>query len=104
MPDAPPYSKTFQRLLGFLRPYRLSLAVSVVLAVGYQAAGLMATYLTGSVAAALQAGERHRLPWLVGAIVALGVARAVTMGGRRFISGHQALGGCSARRCAPPGW
>jgi ATP-binding cassette subfamily B protein len=92
MPDAPPYSTTFQRLLGFLRPYRLSLAVSVVLAVGYQAAGLMATYLTGSVAAALQAGERHRLPWLVGAIVALGVARAVTMGGRRFISGHQALG------------
>ena len=92
MPDAPRNSTTFVRLLGFLRPYWLSLAVSVVLAVGYQAAGLIATYLTGSVAAAVEAGERHRLPILVGAIVGLGVVRAVMMGGRRLISGYQALG------------
>ena len=82
MPDAPRNSTTFVRLLGFLRPYRLSLAVSIVLAVGYQAAGLIATYLTGSVAAALEAGERHRLPILVGAILVLGVVRALMMGGR----------------------
>src|SRR5947208_1047951 len=55
------------------------------------AAGLVATYLTGSVAAALEAGERHRLPWLVGEIVALGIVRALMMGGRRLISGYQAL-------------
>jgi ABC-type multidrug transport system fused ATPase/permease subunit len=91
MPDAPRNSQTFLRLLGFLRPYRLSLAVSVVLAIGYQAAGLIATYLTGSVAAALEAGERHRLPWLVGVIVGLGIVRALMMGGRRLISGYQAL-------------
>ena len=92
MPDSPRNSKTFVRLLGFLGSYRLSLVVSIVLAVGYQAAGLVATYLTGSVAAAVEAGQRHRLPWLVGAILALGVARALLMAGRRLISGYQALG------------
>ena len=92
MPDTPRNSKTFVRLLGFLGSYRLSLVVSIVLAVGYQAAGLVATYLTGSVAAAVEAGQRHRLPWLVGAILALGVARALLMAGRRLISGYQALG------------
>jgi len=92
MPAAPRNSKTFLRLLGFLGSYRLSLVLSIVLAVGYQAAGLVATYLTGSVAAAIEAGERHRLVWLVGVILALGVVRALMMAGRRLISGYQALG------------
>jgi ABC-type multidrug transport system fused ATPase/permease subunit len=92
MADAPRNSRTFVRLLGFLGSYRLSLVVSVLLAVGYQAAGLVATYLTGSVAAAIEAGERHRLWLLVGTILVLGVVRALLMGGRRLISGYQALG------------
>jgi ABC-type multidrug transport system fused ATPase/permease subunit len=92
MPDAPRNSRTFVRLLGFLGTYRLSLAASIVLAIGYQAAGLVATYLTGSVAGALKTGERHRLPWLVGTILVLGIVRALMMGGRRLISGYQALG------------
>jgi ATP-binding cassette subfamily B protein len=79
-------------LLGFLGSYRLSLVVSIVLAIGYQAAGLVATYLTGSVAAAVKASERHRLPLLVGAILVLGIVRALLMAGRRLISGYQALG------------
>jgi ABC-type multidrug transport system fused ATPase/permease subunit len=87
----PRYSRTFARLLGFLRPYRLSLAVSVVLAVGSQAAGLVAVYLTGSVTGALQQHERSRLPWLVALIVALGLGRALMMAGRRLIAGRQAL-------------
>ena len=91
-PAAPRYRTTFVRLLAFLRPYKVSMTVSVVLAVGSQAAGLIATYLTGSVAAALQHHERHRLPWLVGAILALGAVRALMMGGRRLIAGEQALG------------
>jgi ABC-type multidrug transport system fused ATPase/permease subunit len=91
-PEAPRYRTTFVRLLAFLRPYKLSLAVSVVLAVGSQAAGLIATYLTGSVAAALQHHERHRLPWLVAAILVLGAVRALMMSGRRLIAGRQALG------------
>jgi ABC-type multidrug transport system fused ATPase/permease subunit len=91
-PDAPRNRQTFVRLLGFLRPYKLSMAVSIVLAIGSQAAGLVATYLTGSVAAALQHQERHRLPWLVVAILVLGVVRALMMAGRRLIAGEQALG------------
>jgi ATP-binding cassette subfamily B protein len=92
MPDAPRNARTFVRLLGFLGSYRLSLVASIVLAVGYQAAGLVATYLTGSVAAAVEAGERHRLPLLVVINLALGVVRAAMMAGRRLISGYQALG------------
>jgi ABC-type multidrug transport system fused ATPase/permease subunit len=92
MADAPRNSRTFVRLLGFLGSYRLSLVLSIVLAIGYQAAGLIATYLTGSVAATIKAGERHRLTWLVGAILVLGVVRALLMAGRRLISGYQALG------------
>jgi ABC-type multidrug transport system fused ATPase/permease subunit len=92
MADAPRYRTTFLRLLGFLGPYRLSMSVSVVLAVGSQATTLGAAYLTGSIAPALRHGERHRLPWLVGAIVALGLLRAALMVGRRLIAGRQALG------------
>jgi len=91
-PDAPRYRTIFLRLLGFLRPYKVSMAISIVLAIGSQAAGLVATYLTGSVAAALQHHERHRLPWLVVAILVLGAVRALMMGGRRLIAGEQALG------------
>jgi ATP-binding cassette subfamily B protein len=91
VPESPRYRTTFVRLLGFLRPYRLSLVVSILLAVGQQASGLVATYLTGSVAAALVHHERHRLPWLVVFILALGLARAAMMSGRRLIAGKQAL-------------
>ncbi len=89
--ETPQYRTTFMRLVAFLRPYKLSMLVSVVLAIGSQAATLVATFLTGSVAAALVNHERHRLPWLVGAVLALGVARAVMMAGRRLIAGKQAL-------------
>jgi ATP-binding cassette subfamily B protein len=92
MVDAPRYRRTFLRLVAFLRPYKLSMAISVVLAVGSQATTLIAAYLTGSVAPALRHGERHRLPWLVGEIVALGLLRAAMMAGRRLIAGRQALG------------
>jgi ABC-type multidrug transport system fused ATPase/permease subunit len=87
----PRYRTTFIRLVGFLRPYKLSMAISVILAVASQATGIVATFLAGSVADALHHHERHRLPLLVGAILALGAGRALTMGGRRLIAGRQAL-------------
>ena len=90
--ESPRYRTTFVRLLGFLRPYRGSMAVSIVLAVGSQVASLLAIVLTGSIAAALVHHERHRLPWLVGAVLGLGVLRALMMAGRRLIAGNQALG------------
>ena len=91
MTQAPRYRTTFVRLLGFLRPYKWSTAISVVLAIGSQAAALIGVYLTGSVANALTKNEHSEIPWLIGAILVLGVARAGMMAGRRLIAGKQAL-------------
>jgi ATP-binding cassette subfamily B protein len=89
--ETPRYRTTFIRLLGFLRPYKWSMLVSVLLAVGQQAAGLIAVFLTGSVASALVNNHQSRLPWLVAAILGLGLIRAAMMSGRRLIAGKQAL-------------
>jgi len=84
---------TFGRLLGFLRPYRVSLAASVVLAVGAQAAGMTIPWLTGRVIDDALPDRDHGLLVLLVALVAVfGLARALLMVGRRFIAGRQALG------------
>ena len=44
---APATMSTFNRLIGFLRPYRRGLIVSIVLAVGSQAAGIALIWVTG---------------------------------------------------------
>src|SRR6266508_1130108 len=89
----PPYRQTFVRLLGFLRPYKWSLIVSIILAVGSQAAAMAIAFLTGTgLEKALTARSRHDL-YLIGVLVlAVGAARALLMSGRRLISGRQALG------------
>ena len=84
--------RTFVRLIGFLRPYRLGLAVSVVLAVAAQAAQIAIILLSGAAIGAIKSGHHHELWTLIVWIVATGVARAVFMSGRRFIAGNQALG------------
>jgi ABC-type multidrug transport system fused ATPase/permease subunit len=90
-PTAPRYRSTFLRLVAFLRPYKASMIVSIVLAVGSQAAALVAILLTRSVVTALHSHELHRLKWLVAFVVLLGIARALMMSGRRLIAGKQAL-------------
>jgi ATP-binding cassette subfamily B protein len=81
------------RLLSFLRPYRWSLWVSIVLAVGSQLAGIALVAVTGRVIDnAIEPHDTQKLVWLVAVIVVLGVAKAVLMVGRRLISGRQALG------------
>ena len=93
MAETPRYRTTFFRLLGFLRPYKWSLAVSVLLAVGTQAAAIVAAYLTGdALAHVIESNDREALWRLVLAILAVGLARALFMVGRRLISGRQALG------------
>jgi ABC-type multidrug transport system fused ATPase/permease subunit len=93
MPERPPYRRTFARLLGFLRPYKWSLLVSVVLAAASQAAQIAIFAATGRVIdEAIIPRDHHRLRVFVGVIVALGAAKAIFMIGRRFISGRQALG------------
>ena len=86
-------ARTFVRLLRFLRPYRWSLAVSTVLAVLSQAAAIAVLVLTGKVIDELRGDQDgHALAYLILAILAVGLLRAVLMLGRRFISGNQALG------------
>ncbi len=93
MADAtePSYRTIFFRLLGFLRPYRTSMIVSIVLAIGAQAAALVAILLTRSVVSVIRADDLHRLWWYVAGVLALGVARSSMMLVRRFIAGRQAL-------------
>jgi ATP-binding cassette subfamily B protein len=91
--SAVPYRTTFFRLIGFLRPYRRGLIVSIFLAVGSQAAGIALIWVTGRgvIDTALIHRDTHAL-WLdVGEIVGLGIVRAACMLGRRILSGRQAL-------------
>jgi ABC-type multidrug transport system fused ATPase/permease subunit len=88
----PPYRRTFARLLGFLRPYRWSLFVSTVLAIGSQGSQIALYAITGRVIDdAIRPHDENRLWWLLGIILVLGVAKSVLMVGRRLISGRQAL-------------
>jgi ATP-binding cassette, subfamily B, bacterial len=92
-PERPPYRRTFARLLGFLRPYRWSLGVSVVLAVGSQAAAVVTAFLTGAALQhAVDSRDRSGLWLIAGLVLVVGLGRALFMVGRRLISGRQALG------------
>src|SRR6266849_6359850 len=93
MAARPPYRRTFLRLLAFLRPYRASLTVSSLLAAGSQGAQIAIAAVTGSVVDKAIRPHDHRELWLLLSIIlALGVAKAAFMVGRRLISGKQALG------------
>src|SRR5918993_46613 len=93
MAEAASYRRTFWRLLGFLRPYKWSLVVSVVLAIGSQAAAVGIAFLTGSgLEEAVRSTDRRTI-WLYAlAILSIGLFRSLLMMGRRLISGRQALG------------
>ena len=80
------------RLLGFLRPYRASLAVSSILAIASQIAGILVPVLTGVVINEIDGSPDTQVLVLeIAAIVALGLLRGALMYGRRVISGRQAL-------------
>ncbi len=92
MTAAPRNRRTFVRLLGFLRPYKVALVVSVLLAFAAQAGTLSFVWLTGSVVTAIQSDDRHAIVLLIGIVLAVGIAKALATVGRRLISGDQALG------------
>ena len=93
MTEPVPYRRTFARLLGFLKPYKLSLIVSIVLACGSQAAQIALVWVVGGVInKAIVPHDRQQLTVYVWTIVSLGVLKAGLMVGRRLISGRQALG------------
>ena len=91
--SAVPYRRTLSRLLSFLKPYRRGLVISIVLAIGSQAAQIALIWVTGRdvIDGALLHHNTHRLWLYVGTIAGLGLVSAVLMGGRRLISGKQAL-------------
>jgi ABC-type multidrug transport system fused ATPase/permease subunit len=91
--SAVPYRRTFARLLSFLRPYKRGLLISIVLAVGSQAAQIALIWITGKnvIDDALLNHDTHQLWLYVAAIALLGLISAVLMSGRRLISGRQAL-------------
>jgi ABC-type multidrug transport system fused ATPase/permease subunit len=91
--EAPSYRRTFWRLLSFLKPYKWSLGVSVVLAVGSQAAAVAMAFLTGdALQRAVLSAQRSEIWFIALAILAIGLVRSLLMMGRRLISGRQALG------------
>ena len=91
-PATPRYRTTFFRLLSWLGKYRISMVFSVLLAVTAQLCSLAVPWLTRDVVSAIQDDKRHRLPWLIGFVVAVGLVKALALVGRRFISGNQSLG------------
>ena len=92
MAERPTYRRTFARLLGFLRPYKVSLAVSVLLAAASQGAQIGLLVVAGLVIdEAIAPRDREQLWLLIGVIVGLGLVKALLMVGRRLISGRQAL-------------
>jgi ABC-type multidrug transport system fused ATPase/permease subunit len=92
MPEAPRYRQTFFRLLGFLRPYKVSLCISTIFAIGYQGSQIALVWVTKNVIDDALAPHDSSKLWLyVAAIVVLGLVRALLMYGRRMISGRQAL-------------
>jgi ATP-binding cassette subfamily B protein len=88
-----PHHRTFFRLIGFLKPYKVSLVISIALACGSQAAQIAMVWIVGGVIDKAIEPHDSSLLWIyVWAIVALGVVKAGLMVGRRLISGKQALG------------
>ncbi|MHB8059457.1 MAG: ABC transporter ATP-binding protein, partial [Gaiellaceae bacterium] len=91
-PARPSNRRTFARLVRFLAPYKLSLALSAVLAIAAQAIQITVVLLSGMAIGAIRNGERHRLWVLLSIIGGAALVKAVLMVARRFIAGRQALG------------
>jgi ATP-binding cassette subfamily B protein len=90
--ERPSYRQTFFRLLGFLKPYKWSLIVSILLSIGSQAAAVVIAFLTGDgLQEAATSGSREAIWWIALGILVAGLVRALLMMGRRLISGRQAL-------------
>jgi ABC-type multidrug transport system fused ATPase/permease subunit len=90
--DEPRNYATFGRLLGFLRPYKKTLFISLVLAMVAQAGTLAIPWLTGQLVNAINDVNKTVVPELIGVVLAIGIVKAGCTLGRRLISGKQALG------------
>ena len=81
MATRPPYRQTFFRLLGFLKPYKVSLIVSILLAVGSQAAAMVIAYLTATALAQAIDAKSHTELYAVAGLVLVEAYTALKPGG-----------------------
>jgi ATP-binding cassette subfamily B protein len=93
VPEVPRHRTTFRRLLGFLRPYKWSLFVSSLLAIGSQLAAIAITFLIrAAINGPLTDGTLDGLWLIVALVLGIGLMKSALMLGRRLIAGRQALG------------
>ncbi len=83
---------TFKRLLGFLRPYRLSVAASFALAFGAMLMTVLIPYLVGRAINSITLHEKHTLAMWGVAITVAGLLRLVLSVARRIVAGRVSLG------------
>jgi ATP-binding cassette subfamily B protein len=84
--------RTFQRLLGFLRPYRRGVIVSFALAATAMGATVAIPYLMGRAIDSIRQGDRDDLVLLAIAVGVAGIMRLGLSVGRRLVAGRVALG------------
>jgi ABC-type multidrug transport system fused ATPase/permease subunit len=84
--------RTFRRLLGFLRPYRRSLTVSLVLAWAAMGMTIAIPWLVGETVDAIQRGDRPDILPLAAAILGAGLLRLGLTVTRRVVAGQVSLG------------
>ncbi|HSD24048.1 MAG TPA: ABC transporter ATP-binding protein [Solirubrobacterales bacterium] len=82
---------TFQRLLGFLRPYRRPLAVSLLLAWMAMGMTVLIPLLIGATVNAIESEHRDDILPLVLTLLGAGILRLLLTVGRRLIAGKVSL-------------
>src|SRR5919108_4389509 len=84
--------RTFRRLLGFLRPYRRTLIVSLVLAWAAMGMTVLIPWLVGNTVDAIENGDRAEVLPLAAVILAAGLLRLALTASRRLVAGRVSLG------------
>jgi ATP-binding cassette subfamily B protein len=83
--------RVFARLLGFLKPYRRGVILSLVLAAMAMSAGVLIPYLIGRTVDEIEGGGANLWP-LAGAVAAAGIFRLASSVPRRLVAGRVSLG------------
>jgi len=83
--------KVFRRLLGFLRPYRVGVSWSFLLAGLAMGTGVLIPFLVGRTVDHVRTGHANLWP-LAGAIMAAAFARFALSAARRLVAGRVSLG------------
>ena len=84
--------RTFRRLLGFLRPYRRPLILSLLLAWAAMGMTVLIPLLVGAAVNAIEDGHRSDILPLALALLGAGLLRLALTVGRRLIAGKVSLG------------